>query len=76
LTRSYWDLQLVQSYLLPRSTFGEEPYGTNWKAAPDEMIPIFRKENINVVVVRGETKAYWQIHGAHHRGIASIDKWR
>ena len=72
----YWDLQLVQNYILPRATFGEEPLATKYKADPDEMIPTFLLENINVVVVGGETNGYWQIQGAHHRGTFSVDAWR
>lgn len=73
---AYWDLQLVQNYILPRATFGEEPYATNLKADPEEMIPTFRHEDINVVVVGGGTNAYWQIQGAGHRGTYSVDAWR
>ena len=74
--RSYWDLQLVQNYVLPRATFGEEPFATKLKADPDEMIPTYRLEDINVVVVGGETNGYWQIHGAGYRGTFSVDDWR
>ena len=34
----YWDYQLIQNYIYPRATFGEEPYASKLKAAPDEMI--------------------------------------
>ncbi len=74
--KEYWDLQLVQNYLLPRATFGEEPFASKLKADPDEMIPIFRQEDIDVVVVGGETNGYWQIQGAGHRGTYSVDEWR
>lgn len=74
--REYWDLQLVQNYILPRATFGEEPFAAKLAADPDEMIPTFRIEDINVVVVGGETNGYWQIQGAHYRGTYSIDDWR
>ena len=29
----YWDYQLIQNYIYPRATFGEEPYATKLKAA-------------------------------------------
>ena len=32
----YWDYQLVQNYLYPRATFGEEPWAGKLRAAPDE----------------------------------------
>ena len=67
----YWDLQLIQNYIYPRATFGEEPFATKLAAAPDELIPIFNREEINVVVVGGETNGYWQIFGANYRKTVS-----
>lgn len=72
----FWDLQLVQNYIYPHATFGTEPLATKLKAAEDELIPIFEKENINVVVVGGESNGYWQIMGAKPRATVSIDEWR
>jgi len=72
----YWDYQLVQNYKYPRATFGEEPYASKLKAAQDEMIPIFTREEINVVVVGGETNGYWRIMSASLGKSASIDAWR
>jgi len=72
----YWDLQLVQNYIYPRATFGEEPHASKLKAAPDELIPIFQEKDINVVVVGGEANGYWQMMGAHHRKTVSVDAWR
>ncbi|HTE84322.1 MAG TPA: UGSC family (seleno)protein [Dehalococcoidia bacterium] len=72
----YWDYQLVQNYKYPRATFGEEPYATKLKAAPEQGIPMFTREEINVVVVGGETNGYWRIMGAGLRNSASIDAWR
>jgi hypothetical protein len=72
----YWDYQLVQNYLYPRATFGEEPYAAKLKAAPDELVPMFNREDINVVVVGGETNGYWRIMGASLRKSISIDEWR
>jgi hypothetical protein len=72
----YWDLQLVQNYVYPWATFGEEPMASKLKAAPDELIPIFQEKDINVVVVGGETNGYWQIMGARHRASIKIDDWR
>lgn len=72
----YWDMQLVQNYVYPNATLGVEPLATNLKAAPDELIPMFRKRDINVVVVGGETNGYWQIMGAGLRASVRIDDWR
>jgi hypothetical protein len=72
----YWDLQLIQNYIRPRATFGEEPMASGLKAAPDELIPIFRLPEIHVVVVGGESNGYWQIMGARHQVTVSVDDWR
>ena len=72
----YWDLQLVQNYVYPRATYGEEPMASKLKAAPDELIPTFDIRNINAVVVGGEANGYWQIMGATYRATVSVDAWR
>ncbi len=72
----YWDQQLIQNYVYPRATFGEEPLATKLKAAKDELIEIWEAKDINVVVVGGETNGYWQIMGANHRITVDVDKWR
>lgn len=72
----YWDYQLIQNYVYPRATFGEEPWATKLKAAPDELIPMFRPEDIHVVVVGGETNGYWRIMGCTYQQTVSVDAWR
>lgn len=72
----YWDLQLVQNYIYPRATFGDEPFASRLKAAPDEEIPMFVEKDIQVIVVGGEANGYWQMMGAKHRAKVSIDEWR
>ncbi len=72
----YWDYQLIQNYVYPRATAGEEPYASKLRAAPDELIPMFRREDIHVVVVGGETNAYWRIMGANYQKTVSVDEWR
>jgi hypothetical protein len=72
----YWDYQLVQNYIYPRATFGEEPWASKLRAAPDELIPMFRRDDIHVVVVGGETNGYWRIMGCNYQRTASVDDWR
>jgi hypothetical protein len=72
----YWDYQLVQNYIYPRATFGEEPYASMLAADPDALIPMFPRDAIKVVVVGGETNGYWRIFGASYAGTVSIDDWR
>ncbi len=72
----YWDYQLIQNYVYPRATFGEEPYATMLKAPPDELIHMFQRHEIEVVVVGGETNGYWRIFGANYGKTISVDDWR
>ena len=72
----YWDYQLIQNYIYPRATFGEEPWASKLKALPDELIPMFRREDIHVVVVGGETNPYWRIMGCNYQKTVSVDAWR
>jgi hypothetical protein len=72
----YWDYQLVQNYIYPRATFGEEPWATWLQAAPEALIPMFRREDIHVVVVGGETNGYWRIMGCNYQKTVSVDAWR
>jgi len=72
----FWDYQLVQNYVYPRATFGEEPLATYLKAADDELIPMWAPEKIRIAVVGGETNGYWRIYGASHSKTVSVDDWR
>jgi hypothetical protein len=72
----YWDYQLIQNYIYPRATFGEEPWASKLKAAPDELIRMFTLDDIHVVVVGGETNGYWRIMGCNYQKTVSVDEWR
>src|SRR5881409_2441376 len=72
----YWDYQLIQNYVYPRATFGEEPWASKLKAAPDEEIAMFRREDIHVIVVGSETNGYWRIMGCNYQKTVSVDEWR
>ncbi len=74
--REYWDYQLVQNYIYPRATFGEEPWASRLRAAPDAPIPMFRREDVHAVVVGGETNGYWRIMGCAYQKTVSVDAWR
>ena len=74
--QEYWDLQLIQNYIYPRATYGEEPFASNLAVPPEQMIRIFPEGDINVVVVGGEANGYWQIMGATYRKTVSVDAWR
>jgi hypothetical protein len=75
--REYWDNQWIQTLHRPRALAGIEPYATMLKAAPDELIRMFRPEDIHVVVVGGQTGAMWKMIGGGPRlTIRSVDDWR
>jgi hypothetical protein len=75
--KEYWDNQWIQTLHYPRALAGTEPYATMLKAAPDELIRMFRPEDIHVVVVGGETGATWKMIGSGPRlNIIRIDEWR
>ncbi len=72
----YWDYQLIVNYVLPKALQGVEPYATHLKARPDALIKMYRRDEIQVVVVGGETNGYWRIMGCGYRKSASVDKWK
>jgi len=72
----FWDYQLIQNYIYPRATYGEEPYASKLAAPEGTMIPMFEDNEIHVTVVGGETNGYWRIMAAGYRGTFSVDEWR
>lgn len=72
----YWDHQLVENYVYPRALNGEEPYATMLEADDDELISVFPKDRIHVVIVGGETNGYWRIMGCNYTESMSVDAWR
>jgi hypothetical protein len=72
----YWDYQRVQNYIYPRALKGVEPYATRLAAAPDALIPMFRLDQIHIIVVGGETNGYWRMMGCDLRASVAIDPWR
>jgi len=72
----YWDYQLIQNYIYPRATYGEEPYATMLAAPPDQLIHMFKRDEIEVIVVGGETNGYWRIFGANYETTVSVNDWR
>ncbi len=72
----YWDYQLIENYVEPRALVGQEPWATMLEAEEDELIRMWPKNKIQVVVVGGETNGYWRIFGANHAATVSVDEWR
>ena len=46
------------------------------QADESEPVHMFRLQDINVVVVGGETNGYWRIMGCNYSKSVSIDAWR
>ena len=54
----------------------EAPFAERSKAEDDAEIPMFRREDINVLVTGGEANGYWQIYGAKPQATVLVDDWR
>ena len=74
--RDYWDDQWMQTLVRPRAAAGVEPYATKLKAAPDDIVDMYEPDDVNVVVVGGETQGAWKIFGANYITTISVDAWR
>ena len=66
---------------------GVEPFAGYWKAPPDELIPVFEPDRINIVVAGGETNGHFSIFmgspmrakfrtNAGQKAAVSVDAWR
>ena len=55
----YWEQYTSKNFVREDADLGVEPFATYAKAAPDEMLPIFEPEKIQVVVVGGSSNAQW-----------------
>jgi len=56
---------------------GVEPYAS-WKKLPDDELiaPFHTPENINIIVVGGETSPLWKATDYRHGISVSVDRWR
>lgn len=84
--RLYWNHYAAQTFIREDARNGVEPFATYFKAPPDEMIPVFVKDKIEVLVVGGESNAQWSAFIGSRldqrywapgvRTTASVDDWR
>jgi hypothetical protein len=76
--KEYWNDQWVQTLVKPLAHAGVEPFAANLKAGPDDPVPVYREDEINIVVTGGETQgAFRIIEGRRAKDCTiSIDKWR
>lgn len=84
--KRYWDSYTMRNLMKDVADAGVEPYATYARAEPDQLIPSFERDRINVVVVGGSSNGQWSAfsgrpHEARFRTpedkiIASVDEWR
>jgi hypothetical protein len=66
---------------------GVEPFASYSKAPPDELIPVFEPDRINIVVVGGATNGQFNVFmggpmrgkfrsGGARQATISVDAWR
>jgi len=73
----YWETDYVDMLVAPLANAGIEPYASWKKALPDELISHYHNpDNINILVVGGETSPLWKTSDYGYVASASIDKWR
>ena len=68
----------MQTLLHPLAVAGVEPYASNLKAAPDELVKVHQPHEINIVVTGGQTQGAWRIYeGTRFKtSTVSVDAWR
>ena len=80
----YWD-HIMLNMIREQVEAGVEPFASYRKAPPDELIPIFETNRINVVVAGGQTNGHFSIFmGSPMRAkfrsmpgpTVSVDAWR
>ena len=84
--RRYWD-HVMLTLLREVVEAGIEPFASYWAAGPDEPIPVFEENRINIVVTGGETNGHFSIFmgspmrakfraNPDQNATVSIDRWR
>jgi len=66
--RNYWDDQWVTTLVRPHAVAGVEPHASRLKAAPDELVNIFRPEDINIIVMGGESQGAFKMISGRYLG--------
>ncbi|MEE8413432.1 MAG: UGSC family (seleno)protein [Dehalococcoidales bacterium] len=73
----YWKTDYIDMLVTSEAYKGVEPYAS-WKKVPDDELiaPYHNPDNINLIVVGGETSPLWKASDYGHIASVSIDKWR
>jgi hypothetical protein len=73
----YWKTDYIDMLVAPMASKGIEPFATWKKAADDELINHYHNpNNINIIVIGGETSPLWKTADFGYGTSSSIDKWR
>ena len=73
----YWKTDYIDMLVASEAYKGVEPYAS-WKKLPDDELiaPFHTPENINIIVVGGETSPLWKATDYRHGISVAIDRWR
>lgn len=73
----YWRTDYIKMLVASQADQGVEPYAS-WKKLPDDELiaPYHNPDNINIIVVGGETSPLWKASDYGYATSASIDRWR
>jgi hypothetical protein len=73
----YWKTDYIDMLVASQAYKGVEPYAS-WKKLPDNALiaPYHNPDNINIIVVGGETSPLWKATDYMYSASASVDKWR
>lgn len=74
--REFWALSENRLAYHPRAVGGEEPWASRLAAPPDEPLPLFAPEDVEIVVVGGETNMSWRVISSTLVAQRSVDEWR
>ncbi|MEE8419257.1 MAG: UGSC family (seleno)protein [Dehalococcoidales bacterium] len=73
----YWQTDYIDMLVVTEAGKGVEPYASWSKLPGDELIaPYHNPDNINLIIVGGETSPLWKATDFRHSASESIDKWR
>jgi hypothetical protein len=85
--RRFWDNFCSRNLVRPMADQGVEPWATYAKAAPDDLLPVFERDCINVVVLGGSSNGQVSVFNARpvdprfrntpeDPATVSIEPWR
>ena len=67
-------------WLAPLARDGVEPFASQLNSAPDDLVPMYRPEDVDIVVVGGGTVAQFRFFDALRSSLGyrtvSVDEWR